>query len=87
MAAANGQVWDVTTTPFVVGSGFTNDRWQITNHSTRLIFVNGADSPQVFDGTTMTAANFTGSPGTFVPETMWSCNSFKGRAFYWAEDS
>jgi hypothetical protein len=39
----------------------------------------------VFDGATMTAANFSGSPGGFVPSTMWSCNSFKGRVYYWAE--
>ena len=87
LAAADGQMWDVTTTPFSVGSGYSSDRWQYTNHSAKLIFVNGLDSPQVFDGTTMTAANFTGSPGSFVPETMWSVNSFKGRVFYWAENA
>ena len=75
----------MTGAKFTVASGFSSNRWQVTNHSTRLIFVNGVDSPQVFDGTTMTAANFSGSPGTFTPSAMWGCNSFKGRAFYWAE--
>lgn len=32
----------------------------------------------------MTAANFTGSPGAFVPSEMWGLNSFKGRMYYWA---
>ena len=87
LAAADGQMLDVTTTPFSVGSGYSSDRWQYANHSAKLIFVNGLDAPQVFDGTTMTAANFAGSPVGFVPETMWSVNSFKGRAFYWAENA
>lgn len=87
LAAANGSVWDVTGAKFTVGTGFSSDRWQVTNHSTRLIFVNGADNPQVFDGATMTAANFTGSPAGFVPATMWGCNSFKGRVVYWAQSS
>ena len=86
LAAADGKFWDVTVTPTTVATGFQSDRWQQTNHSGKLIFVNGVDSPQVFDGATMTAANFSGSPGDFVASTMWSVNSFKGRVFYWAEN-
>ena len=45
LAAANGQFWDVTVSPVSIASGFTSDRWQQANHSGKLIFVNGADSP------------------------------------------
>lgn len=85
LAAANGSIWDVTGTKFTVGTGYASNRWQVANHSTKLVLANGMDAPQVFDGTTMTAANFTGSPVDFTPSTMWSLNSFKGRMFYWAK--
>jgi hypothetical protein len=87
LAAANGQIWDATSTLFSVGSGFSSDRWQVANHSQKLVWVNGVDAPQVFDGATLTAANFTGSPGTFTAPSMWGVNSFKGRMFYWAENA
>lgn len=45
LAAANGSIWDVTTTPFAVGSGYASNRWQVANHSTRLVWVNGEDDP------------------------------------------
>lgn len=86
IAAANGRIWDVTTTaPVSLGLGFTNNRWQATNHTNRLILVNGADAPQVYDGATLAAANFSGSPGGFTASTMWGCNTYKGRVYYWAQ--
>lgn len=85
IAAANGHIWNVTSTNTSLASGFTEDRWQYTNHSTKLIFVNGADAPQVYDGSTVAAANFTGSPGGFTASTMWGVNSFKGRVYYWGK--
>ena len=86
LAAANGNIWNVTTsTPSSLGSGFANNRWQTANHSTKLILVNGVSAPQVYDGATLAAANFTGSPGGFTATTMWGVATFKGRAFYWAQ--
>lgn len=41
----------------------------------------------MFDGTSMTPANFTGSPADFVSASMWAVNSFKGRVYYWAENA
>lgn len=57
------------------------------NHSTKLILLNGVDSPRTYNGVSLSTADFTGSPGDFMPATMWSGNSFKGRAFYWAENA
>lgn len=46
IASANGKIWDVTSgTPASLGTGFTSDRWQTANHSTKLIMVNGEDAP------------------------------------------
>lgn len=84
IAAANGNLWNVTTgTPSSLGSGFANNRWQWANHTGRLILVNGASTPQVYDGTSLTALSATGPTLT----TLWGANTFKGRAFYWAENA
>lgn len=86
IAGANGNLWNTNSgSPVSLGSGFASDWWQVANHSKKLVFVNGSDAPQVYDGTSLTAANFTGSPGGFVAADMWGINSFKGRMFYWAE--
>ena len=46
LAAADGKIWNVSTsTPASLGTGFTSDRWQVANHSTKLILVNGEDAP------------------------------------------
>lgn len=87
IAGANGRLWNVTTsTPASLATGFTDDNWQTAQHTGRLILTNGANAPQVFDGTTVAAANFTGSPAGFVATTMWGCNTFKGRVWYWARN-
>lgn len=39
----------------------------------------------MYNGSTLSAANFTGSPGGFVPADMWGINSFKGRMYYWSQ--
>ena len=84
LAAANGNIWNVSTgTPSSLGSGFANNRWQWTNHTGRLVLVNGADTPRVYDGTTLTTMTATGPTLTML----WGANTFKGRAFYWAENA
>jgi hypothetical protein len=84
IAGANGNLWNVSTsTPSSLGSGFANNRWQVFNHSGLLILCNGASTPQVFNGTSITALSATGPTLT----TLWAGNGFKGRAFYWAQNA
>lgn len=84
IAGANGNLWDVTTpTPASLKAGLANNRWQDTNHSNRLILTNGVDTPQVYDGTTMTNIVVTGVTAT----TLWACNTFKGRVYYWQQNA
>lgn len=84
LAGANGNLWDVTTTtPTSLGAGFSANDWNSTNHTGRLILTNGVSTPQVYNGTTLTAMTATGPTLT----TLWGCNTFKGRAYYWARNA
>lgn len=71
LAFADDTWYDVTTsTPATVATGFTAATWDTTNYATAggqyLIAVNGADTPQIYDGATMVAAVNTigGAPST-----------------------
>lgn len=63
LAGANGNIYNATTyggTASSLGSGFTNNRWQTAQYLGNTIFVNGADQPQKYDGSTLGAATYTG---------------------------
>jgi hypothetical protein len=80
IAGANGNLYNVTSgTAVSLAAGFINNQWQTTSFNNRLIFTNGFDTPQVYDGTTVTAIVATGPTLT----TLWGVNTFKGRAYYW----
>lgn len=68
-AAVGADIFDVTTAGAVgaaVVTGQTSDRWQHTNFGTAggnfLYMVNGADKPQLYDGTTWTAIDAASTP-------------------------
>ncbi len=62
ITAANGKVWNATATGAAtqIGTGFSVNYWQAVNFGNRLVMVNGTDQPQQWDGTTLSAANYTG---------------------------
>ena len=64
-----------------VGTGFTNARWQWVNFNSYLIMVNGADTPQTFDGTTLAASTISGS-GLIVNQ-LNGINVHKNRVYVW----
>jgi hypothetical protein len=68
-------------TPVVLGTGFTEDRWQWNVFGDNLLMVNGADTPQQWNGTTLQAINFTS--GITTPAELIGVGSFKGRSIYW----
>lgn len=84
LAAADGEIWDVTTTgaPASIKVGLTSDRWQFTQHTNRVIMTNGADTPQVYNAGGIADIVVTG----VTASTLWGCNTFKGRVFYWAQN-
>jgi hypothetical protein len=67
IAAANGKIWDVSTlsTPVQLATGFSSNKWQCQNFSapaqSYLIMVNGVDTPQLYNGSTIAATTFTGA--------------------------
>ncbi len=71
IGCANGRIYDATTTGGTatsLASGFANNRWQTIIRGSKLLFFNGADTPQQYDGTNVTAATYTGpsTPAEFI---------------------
>ena len=63
LAACGGKIWDISSsgTPgSALASGFTSDQWQTVGFLSKLFFVNGSDTAQIYDGTTISNASFTG---------------------------
>jgi hypothetical protein len=68
-----------------IGSGFSNGRWQTANFNNNGLMVNGADTPQVYNGSTLSAMSFSGDITTAsAPENMEGVNVFKNRVYYWS---
>lgn len=62
LAAANGNIYDASaSSASSLGSGFGNNRWEAVNFRNLLIIANGIDQPQQYDGTTLSAATYTGT--------------------------
>ena len=85
---ANGSTLNDITNPASivnVGTGFTNARFQWVNFNAYLIMVNGADTPQTFDGTTLAASTISGT-GLTVSE-LNGINIHKNRVYVWSSNS
>ena len=64
LAASNGHIYVVANDfGFLlansIGSGFTSDAWQWGTFDNTTVMLNGADAPQVFDGTTLSPMTLT----------------------------
>jgi len=94
LAASGGNVYTWTSsiggTATSIGSGFTNARWQTANITSNMIWVNGADTPQNFNGTTLAALTIVlkdGGGSVIVGTTaadMDGINIFKNRVYLWS---
>lgn len=61
VAAADGELWDVTGTPSAfTAASYTQDRWSHANFNGYLFGFNGTDVPWRYDGTNDSATGFTG---------------------------
>jgi len=83
----SSQINDITNPASIVsiGTGFTNARWQWANFNAYLIMVNGADTPQTFDGTTLAASTISGS-GLTVSQ-LDGINIHKNRVYVWSSNA
>lgn len=82
LAAAAGTIWNVTTSnALTLDSGFASNKWQYSAFDDRVILTNGVDTAQAFNGTALADLVVTGATVT----SLWGCNTFKGRMYYWYE--
>lgn len=87
LCANNTEINDITNAASItnIGTGFTNARWQWVNFNSYIIMVNGADTPQTFDGTTLAASTISGSGLT--PSQLDGINVHKNRVYVWDSNS
>jgi len=82
IAAADGQLWDVSTkgAPVAIGTNdYTYNTWDSTNFAGLLIMVNGAESLQ-WSGSVLQPIQPNLPPGPTAPVGV---HSFKNRNYYW----
>ncbi len=62
LAAADGEIWNVTGAPVALTSaGYTLDTWSTAQFNDTTIGVNGTDTPWAYDGSAVGASGFSGS--------------------------
>jgi len=84
MAASGGAIYDVSSPGQIsipVASGFGPDAWQTIVFNDKQFWVNGANEPQVFDGSSFADAGFTGAGLT--PSTLNGVGVFNNRLYFW----
>jgi hypothetical protein len=87
ICANSSEINDVSTPASIVnlGTGFSNARWQWANFNAYVLMVNGADTPQTFDGTTLAASTISGS-GLTVTQ-LDGINVHKNRVYVWSSNA
>lgn len=84
LAATDGKIYNVTTsTPSSITTGFSSDRWQSVMMNKVTVLVNGVDQPQQWDGTTLSAAAYTG----VTDELLITGTNFKQKLYFVEKDS
>lgn len=78
IAAADGEVWDATSTPSSLASGFSSNTWQTVMFKGRLFMANGADAERDFDGTTLNTTAWTGA----TAGSLIDVEAHKGRLYF-----
>lgn len=88
IAGANSRLWDVSSPGAAtsLASGFTNDVWLTAQFDDasggpRMGLVNGADAPQQYDGTTVSAMTISGTGLT--PSLLNGIAIYKNRSYFW----
>lgn len=86
LGARNGAIVDFTTggAPSNLGTGFTVDQWQTVQINNQIVFVNGTDQPQKYDGSTLGAAAYTGITDDSV---LIQVSLYKSRLYLLEKDS
>ena len=85
IAASSGNLYDISagTPGSTLATGFTSDAWQTASFLQRLFFFNGADDAQIYDGSTVANASFTG----VATDTLVGAIVYQNRLYTWANNS
>lgn len=86
LAAAGGGIYDVSASGAAgaaLKSGFTSDIWQTVSFLGKLFWTNGADTMQIYNGTTFADSTFTG----VTLSTLIGCTLYQQRLYFWATNS
>lgn len=86
IAACGATIYDVTNlaSALAIKTGFTSDYWQFAAFDNNTVLCNGADTPQVYNGSTLTNITITSGP---TATNLVGVVPFKGRAIYWENSS
>ena len=80
LATSSTNIYEISTgTASSLASGFTSGRWQHVNFISSMLLVNGADTPQTYDGSTISA--WTGSGPTVT--NVIGCAVYRNRIYVW----
>lgn len=88
LAAGSGNIYRIDgggAAPPPLATGFANDRWQWDMFISLTLLVNGADTPQSYDGTAITPLVLTGTG--LVPENLNGVLTHSSRAYFWENAS
>jgi hypothetical protein len=89
LAGANGAIYDVSASGAVgapLALGFGSDIWQTVSFLSRTFFANGTDTMQVYNGSTIGNAAFTGG-STPALNTIIGGAIYQQRLFFWQNNS
>jgi len=85
LACGGGRIYDITSgSATSLATGFASNRWDTVDFNRGVVFCNGADQPQIYDGSTVSAASFVG--GDISHDRFFSVHVFKNRVYYAAKD-
>ena len=85
LAFTGGKIFNASTsTAASLKTGLANNRWTCVNFKQVSVMVNGSDTPQQYNGTTVSNATYTGISD---PTVLVGVTVFKERLFFWENSS
>ena len=88
IACAGTRFYDVSAgSSITLGPAITNSTWQHVLINNRVMFFNGTDTPQMYDGTTWSQPSFNGQTNTITPSLLIQGCQYKSRLYVVEKDS
>lgn len=86
LAGTDGKIYEISSgTPSSLATGFSNNYWSTVLCSGTLLFFNGVDTPQKYDGSTVSSASYTGTGLTATK--LCQVNLYRSRLYMVEENS